>query len=80
MAKTYEEWLQTRPPVIQALAREFPPHTSIVVEGESHYVIGWNEEDMVIISPVNPSEDYAGAVAAQQYVCAAHLRKGSTWQ
>lgn len=70
----YAEWLATRPECVQKLAAEFPLGMPIVVDGVEHWVIGYNESDMLLISPLNPADDFEGSKAAKAYLCAAHLR------
>ena len=72
---TLEEWLLTRPPCVQELAKEFPVGT--VVDGGPAgrlYLMGWTEDDMLILSPIDPHERYDEAYAARVHLCAAHLR------
>lgn len=79
MTGEYERWLKTRPECVQALAAEFPPMMGVAgPDGEVLMVIGWTEDDKLIVSPINPGEDYEGSRAARKYVCAAHLRGNGT--
>lgn len=68
----YLEWLQTRPECVRQLAIEFPLHTEITsVSHRSEprlYVIGWTENDMLIVSPLRLDEDYATAMLFKAYV------------
>lgn len=70
-----DDWVASRPPEIRALVAEFRPGLAVSVDGERHYVIGYNEGDMLIVSPINPCVDYDGALADKVYVCAAHFRE-----
>lgn len=74
LARAFQDWLATRPPVIQALAREFPINTYFVIGGRHMHVLGWNEGDMVLLTPFHPAEDYDAARVACQHVHAQCLR------
>ena len=68
--KIFDDWMQTRPDCIKQLAREFPLHTKLS-EG---YVIGWHEDDMLIVSPITLDDDYDIALRQSRHVCAKHFR------
>lgn len=70
----FKRWLRTRPKCVQLLAAEFPIETTVEIDGEKHWVMGWTEGDQLIITPVDPVEDYDGAFEARTYLCAGHLR------
>lgn len=73
-ADPLEEWIKSRPASVQALARKFPIGAVIKIDGDvDHYILGYNENDMIIITPIWPGDDYDAALAAKQYICAAHL-------
>lgn len=69
-------WLATRPESVRRLAAEFPLGSSFAVDGERLYLLGYTEEDMLIVSPVDPAVDYDGANASKKYLCASHCRCG----
>lgn len=73
----YEEWLATRPATVRNLARRFVPGMLIDVDGVTHWVIGYHEEEGdkcgLIISSINPRERYQEAVAKKKYICSDHL-------
>jgi hypothetical protein len=74
---SWEDWLATRPPKVRALAQEFP--VGLVLEDEDGcqlHVIGYTEQDHLIVSPVSPDLDYHAALASRCYLCAAHVRAG----
>jgi len=71
---TEQEWLKTRPPCIQALAAEFPLDYLVLLDGRVHYILGYTEGDMLMLSPVDPGVDYEAAMARMIYLCASHLR------
>ena len=67
------EWLNTRPPAIKALAEQFPPGSAVTVNNEVFFIIGYTEgkeKSDLIVSKLNPVEDYEEAVATREYVCA----------
>lgn len=67
-------WLKERPECVQALAREFPVNISVEIGGALLYLIGYTEDDKLILSDVNPCLDYEQAIEQRQYLCASHLR------
>lgn len=70
----WEAWLATRPECVRKLAAEFPLGTEIEINGVPHWLLGYTENDMLIISPINPGEDYDGACQAREWICAGHVR------
>lgn len=69
------EWLKTLPESVRKLAAEFP--LGMLLEGpngEAWHLIGYTEDDMLIITPVNPGEDYDAAKEQRQRACASHYR------
>lgn len=78
MAQALERWLATRPESVRKLAAEFPLGTTFLIKGERFYLLGYNENDMIIISKINPHEEYDEALANKEYVCAEHVRTAST--
>ena len=68
------EWFKTRPPEVQALIREFPLNTAVKTEEGLLYLIGYTEGDELLMSPVDPREDYDSALEEKVYICASHLR------
>ena len=80
----FRRWLLTRPPAVQALAKEFPHGSSFKIEDwPALYVIGWTEDDTVILTAMPPHvmfashEKYEEGYEARVYLCAKHLRKGA---
>lgn len=67
-------WLASRPESVQKLAAEFPGGTVIMFDGVSHHILGYTEDDTLILSPVNPGVDYDSAMSNRVYLCAQHLR------
>lgn len=70
-----DEWLKTRPECVQKLAAEFPVGDTVEIDGEpDHFVIGYTEDDKLIVTPIWPGDDYEAAMEARAYVCAHHYR------
>jgi len=69
-----EEWLKTRPECVQKLAEEFPFTAMYNVE-EPHYLVGYTENDQLILSLIDPGKDYDRALEEKIYVCAEHFRE-----
>lgn len=70
-----EKWIVTLPASTQRLVREFPPGSSFNVNGQTMWVMSYGEDDDVVrLSPVDPFEDYEGAMEARVPCCASHLR------
>lgn len=77
----YEAWLKTRPAKVQALAEEFPIGHAIEIDDDDIlYVVGWTEDDVLVVSEVSPEQMYASrqayeeAMERRQHICAQHLR------
>lgn len=70
----FEEWVASRPPSVQALMAEFAMGSHYIIDGELHHLIGFTEDDKLILSTVDPAEDYDGALDARVYLCAEHVR------
>lgn len=70
-----EEWLASRPECVQALAKEFPMHSRFQMgDGPILYLCGYTEDDHLIVSPLNPWEDYERAISERFYLCASRFR------
>ena len=67
-------WLKTRPQCVQDLAREFPLGSTFDIDGETLYLVGYNEGDMLIVSPISLADDYDAALEQKLYVHASHFR------
>ncbi len=63
------KWLASRPPVVRALAERYPPNTPYNIHGVTMYVISYTEGGAVLVTPVDPAEDYEQAIAQRQPVC-----------
>lgn len=71
---TLASWIKSRPKCVQQLAAEFPLMTQLHHVGKAHFVIGYTEDDMLIISPVSPLADWNNAMHKRARVCAQHFR------
>jgi|SRR5580692_3765325 hypothetical protein len=69
----FNHWLASKPRCIRRLAHDFPIGTRIVIETKVHYLMGYSESAMLILSPVNPAKDYDAAQHNLKYVCASHI-------
>jgi hypothetical protein len=72
--QTFADWLKTRPESVQRLAAEFPIGLAFRLNDTTLYLLGYTEEDMLIVSQINPSVDYDGANRTREYLCAEHAR------
>lgn len=76
----WEEWLATRPACVQKLARSIPCGSIITAHGECLHVVGYAETDdpdkaTLLVSPINPFVDYAGAVNDRHPICSCCLEQ-----
>lgn len=74
-----DDWIASRPPAIRALAKRFPVGDIFLINGVGHFLIGYAEsekpgDEMLIVSPIDPTDDYEAAMAAKVHVCAKHFR------
>jgi hypothetical protein len=77
---TMEEWLASRPESVRKLLAEFPMGTEIMIDDRPWWVIGATEDDILVISPVMPSDDreqYEAMMRLRKRLCADHLRDKS---
>lgn len=78
-AGSYKDWLKTRPKSVQKLAAEFPLGSECEGRnGEILFIIGYTEDDAIVLTPINPSDDYESACAQRVHVCASHYRSTET--
>lgn len=68
------EWLRTRPESVQKLAAEFPINTALTIKGEKLHVIGYTEDDKLILSKTSLRDNYERAMKTKRYCCASHVR------
>lgn len=57
-------WLAAQPETAQKLAKEFPIPLKIEVDGQLHWLIGYTEDDHLIITPIDPADFDAAKDAA----------------
>lgn len=70
----FEEWLAHRPECIKKLAKEFPLGTIFIIDGKTLYLVGYSEEDGLLLSTHDPAVAYEEAKETMQRVCAKHFR------
>lgn len=79
----FSAWLFDRPEHVQSLAREFPPGTVLTCNDCRLYLIGYNEENCLILSKVDPFKDYERALKNKVYISADTVRtakeRNPTW-
>lgn len=75
--EAFNKWLETRPQCVQQLAKEFTIGSHFNVEGKTLYLVGYTENDQLIVSIYNPAENYEEAISTREYICASHFRKAS---
>lgn len=78
----FEEWVASRPPVVQEMIKKFHPrtHSKFMIEDTMYFLLGYQENGMLIVSKINPheSEDsYKKAIKAQEFICAEHISDGN---
>ena len=69
----YWLWGLARPKSVRRLMRKFTPGDSLEIHGQQYWLLGFTEGQDLIVSQVNPSEDYDGALASREHVCADHF-------
>lgn len=69
-----DDWLATKPKCVRELAAEFPPGTQLDIHGVTNWVIGWTENDALVVSELDPNVDFDAAHEQRGYVCAEHFR------
>lgn len=71
----WQNWVASRPLVVQLLIKEFPVGTTTEINGVKMHLTGWTEDDFLTFSHIDPSVDYEGAVKTRVHICAKHLRE-----
>ncbi len=74
LSPTMQRWLATRPASVKQLAREFPPGTTFLINDVTMWVVGYTENDHLIVSHIDPHENYQEATKQRSMICADHLR------
>lgn len=72
--ESLEAWLATRPPVVQDLARRFPPGTVMQTNQGRAWVIAYCDDGGIELTHIDPSTNYEQAVAERFYVCPSCIR------
>jgi hypothetical protein len=70
-------WFESRPPAVRALFRRFPPGSTFSIDGRTAHVVSVAEttdEPGMMLSYIDPAEDYDGALATRFFVCGDHLK------
>lgn len=76
--REWEEWLSSRPPDVQEVARRLPPGCALDQGGMMLYLLGYQEQEGgvgLIMSPINPAVDYDGANDVRVYICAEDTKR-----
>lgn len=69
MMNNLEEWIVSRPPAVQVLARKYPPGTKFKIHEQEWYVVGFTEQGQVQVSETDPKKDYEKAIKTRGTVC-----------
>lgn len=77
MPPTLSEFLATQPEWLQLLAVEFPLFSTVHLEEDTLFVIGYCP-DSLLVSEINPANDFEAAAASHVAVCLDCARKGRT--
>lgn len=70
----WKAWVASRPEKVQKLIAEFPPNSLVMLEEKPHHILGWTEDDMLILTDTDPGVDYDLAMQRKVYIHAHHLR------
>jgi hypothetical protein len=74
----FDDWLATRPDSVQKLAKEFPLGTTFQFAGEEGptlHLIGYTENDWLIVSRVDPFQDCEAARLVSEYLYVPAVRE-----
>ena len=64
-----EDWLKTRPKVIQDLATKYPPGTKLSTEQGYVFVVSYYEDGSLSVSRIDPRKYYDAAVETRYKIC-----------
>lgn len=70
----WKSWLSARPQCVKDLASEFPYGTAINFRDATMHVIGWTEQDEIIMSRFDPYLDFEGSRSAYVVYDAQEIR------
>lgn len=62
----FAEWLEMRPQIIQELVKEFPWGARYTFNNGVLFVVGWDENNKVMMSEINPRESKEAKKAAER--------------
>lgn len=68
------DWFLKMTPAMRELCERFPPRTKITVGDVEHYVLtyittGVLDHAHLVVTPIDPDEDFEAATAAQIHLC-----------
>ena len=73
------DWIEARPPNVRAVARRYPPGSTLDVDGRTAYVLSYEEyKDGSVglgVSYLDPRFDYNRAMALKFHICACCLTR-----
>lgn len=74
-ADVLQAWIAARPKPVRALAERFPPGVRVQTnDSDRYYVVGYQEVEraapMLMVSSVNPADDYEAAIDELTLICA----------
>jgi hypothetical protein len=71
----FRHWLKSKPRSVRRLANDYPIQRQYMIDGERHWLYGYNESGMLLLSHINPNVDYDAGTKNIKYVCAAHFER-----
>lgn len=74
VAAEFQAWIDSRPQAVKDLVAEFPPGLMVETDEGRFYLLGYTENDRLIVSRISPSDDHEASVASREHLCAQHLR------
>lgn len=60
-------WLESRPPVVRALFERYPVGTWFNIDGVDWWMFGATECGHIVLTPVDPYDDYDRAKAGREW-------------
>jgi len=64
-----DDWLKTRPKIIQQLATKYPPGTKLQTPDGDVFIVSYFEDGSLSVSRIDPEEHYDAAVATRFRIC-----------
>lgn len=73
----FRAWYESRPECVKKLIIEYPPMSKVTIHNKHYWVFGYTEDNKLIISKINPSEDYENAIKQKnrKYICISHFNE-----